>query len=210
MHLHRSSRKDSPFSLGPPFLEGHSAFVCDQDLALTVRIRRRDLNRRFKFGWLVHRLQVSPRLRFACCRRLFWEGSSFNDGTTQTVRDPPGRARGAAVRTHYVADARAVTEAPAARDQCGCCSPCQCGDIRGPLGGNLRWKLEPGCRASLSTAAAAASASQAGLVMLCHMAFALVTTSSGRALASRRLSPTSSGVLKQLLYSGTVKDLGFT
>ncbi len=29
----------------PPFLEGHGAFVCDQDLALTVRIR--DLNRRF-------------------------------------------------------------------------------------------------------------------------------------------------------------------
>ena len=28
----------------PPFLEGHGAFVCDQDLALTVRIR--DLNRR--------------------------------------------------------------------------------------------------------------------------------------------------------------------
>jgi hypothetical protein len=26
-----------------PFLEGHGAFVCDQDLALTVRIR--DLNR---------------------------------------------------------------------------------------------------------------------------------------------------------------------
>ena len=49
----------------PPFLEGHGAFkfVCDQDLALTVRIR--DLNRRFGG------LQVSPRLRFqvACCRR---------------------------------------------------------------------------------------------------------------------------------------------
>ena len=29
----------------PPFLEGHGAFVCDQDLALPVRIR--DLNRRF-------------------------------------------------------------------------------------------------------------------------------------------------------------------
>ena len=28
----------------PPFLEGHGAFVCDQDLALTVRIR--DFNRR--------------------------------------------------------------------------------------------------------------------------------------------------------------------
>jgi hypothetical protein len=23
----------------PPFLEGHGAFVCDQDLALTIRIR---------------------------------------------------------------------------------------------------------------------------------------------------------------------------
>ena len=41
----------------PPFLEGHGAFVCDQDLALTVRIR--DFNRRFGG------LQVSPRLRFA-------------------------------------------------------------------------------------------------------------------------------------------------
>jgi len=41
-----------------PFLEGHGAFVRDQDLALTVRIR--DLNRRFSG------LQVSPRLRFAC------------------------------------------------------------------------------------------------------------------------------------------------
>ena len=30
----------------PPFLEGHGAFVCDQDLAITVR-RIRDLNRRF-------------------------------------------------------------------------------------------------------------------------------------------------------------------
>ena len=29
----------------PPFLEGHGAFVRDQDLALTVRIR--DFNRRF-------------------------------------------------------------------------------------------------------------------------------------------------------------------
>ena len=47
----------------PPFLEGHGAFVCDQDLALTVRIR--DLNRRFGG------LQVSPRLRFACCRRRY-------------------------------------------------------------------------------------------------------------------------------------------
>ncbi len=45
----------------PPFLEGHDAFVRDQDLALTVRIR--DLNRRFGG------LQVSLRLRFACCRR---------------------------------------------------------------------------------------------------------------------------------------------
>ncbi len=27
------------FFPGPPFLEGHGAFVCDQDLALTVRIR---------------------------------------------------------------------------------------------------------------------------------------------------------------------------
>ena len=41
----------------PPFLEGHGAFIRDQDLALTVRIR--DLNRRFGG------LQVSPRLRFA-------------------------------------------------------------------------------------------------------------------------------------------------
>jgi hypothetical protein len=38
----------------PPFLEGHDAFVRDQDLALTVRIRGG--------------LQVSLRLRFACCR----------------------------------------------------------------------------------------------------------------------------------------------
>ena len=47
----------------PPFLEGHGAFVCDQDLSLPVRIR--DLNRRFDG------LQVSPRLRFACCRRRY-------------------------------------------------------------------------------------------------------------------------------------------
>jgi len=40
----------------PPFLEGHGALVCDQDPALTVRIR--DLNRRFGG------LHVSPRLRF--------------------------------------------------------------------------------------------------------------------------------------------------
>ena len=42
-----------------------SAFVCDQDLALTVRIR--DFNRRFGG------LQVSPTLtgRFACCRRRY-------------------------------------------------------------------------------------------------------------------------------------------
>jgi hypothetical protein len=45
----------------PPFLEGHGAFVCGQDLALTDRIR--DLNRRFGG------LQVSPGLSFACCRR---------------------------------------------------------------------------------------------------------------------------------------------
>ncbi len=49
----------------PPFLEGHGAFVRDQDLALTVRIR--DLNRSFQVGGL----QVSPRLRFACCRRRY-------------------------------------------------------------------------------------------------------------------------------------------
>ena len=41
----------------PPFLEGHGAFVCDQDLAPTVRIR--DLKRRFGG------LHVSPGLRFA-------------------------------------------------------------------------------------------------------------------------------------------------
>ena len=47
----------------PPFLECHGAFVCDQDLAPTVRIR--DLNRRFQISGL----QVSPGLRFqvACC-----------------------------------------------------------------------------------------------------------------------------------------------
>ena len=43
MQLYRSPRKDSPFS--PPFLQGHGAFVCDQDLALTVRIQ--DLKRWF-------------------------------------------------------------------------------------------------------------------------------------------------------------------
>jgi hypothetical protein len=32
----------------PPFLEGHGAFVCDQDLALTVTVRIRDLNRRLR------------------------------------------------------------------------------------------------------------------------------------------------------------------
>ena len=44
MHRYRSTRKDSPFSRH--FLRGHGAFQvvcqCDQDLALTVRIR--DLN----------------------------------------------------------------------------------------------------------------------------------------------------------------------
>ena len=34
----------------PPFLEGHGEFVCDQDLALTVRIR--DLNRSLRLGGL--------------------------------------------------------------------------------------------------------------------------------------------------------------
>jgi hypothetical protein len=49
-------------AFAPPFLEGHGAFVCDQDLALTVRIR--DFNRRFGG------LQVSPGLSLhACCRR---------------------------------------------------------------------------------------------------------------------------------------------
>jgi hypothetical protein len=50
----------------PPFLEGHGAFVCDQDsdLALTSStVRIRDFNRRFGG------LQVSPSLRSACCRR---------------------------------------------------------------------------------------------------------------------------------------------
>jgi hypothetical protein len=48
-----------PFHLASSCSEGHGALVCDQDLALTVRIRRRDLNRRFGG------LQVSPsRLRF--------------------------------------------------------------------------------------------------------------------------------------------------
>ena len=45
----------------PPFLEGRGAFVCDEDLAPTVRIR--DLNRRFGG------LQVAPGLRFSYCRR---------------------------------------------------------------------------------------------------------------------------------------------
>ena len=50
----------------PPILEGHGAFVCDQDLALTSStVRIRDFNRRFGG------LQVSPRLRFACCRRRY-------------------------------------------------------------------------------------------------------------------------------------------
>ena len=66
MHRYRSTQWIYPEGLAffPPFLEGgHGAFVCDQDLALTVRIR--DLNRRFGG------LQVSPRLRFACCRRRY-------------------------------------------------------------------------------------------------------------------------------------------
>ena len=46
----------------PPFLEGHhhdGAFGCDQDLALTVRIR--DLNRRFQVGGLqVSRVCMLP------------------------------------------------------------------------------------------------------------------------------------------------------
>ncbi len=53
-----------------PFLEGHGAFVCDQDLALPIRIR--DLNRRFGG------LQVSPGLRFACCRRRY-RGATARD-----------------------------------------------------------------------------------------------------------------------------------
>ncbi len=44
----------------PPFLASHGAFVCDPDLALTVRIR--DLNRRFGG------LHVSPGLGLACFR----------------------------------------------------------------------------------------------------------------------------------------------
>ncbi len=62
MHRYRSTRRDSPFSRH--FLKAmvHSKVsVSDQDPALTVRIR--DFNRRFGG------LQVSPRLRFACCRR---------------------------------------------------------------------------------------------------------------------------------------------
>ena len=51
-------------ALFPPFLEGHGAFDCDQDLALTT-VRIRDLNRRFGG------LQVSPGLRFACCQRRY-------------------------------------------------------------------------------------------------------------------------------------------
>jgi hypothetical protein len=43
MHLYRSTPGEG-LAFFPPFLEGHGAFVCDQDLALTVRIR--DLKRR--------------------------------------------------------------------------------------------------------------------------------------------------------------------
>ncbi len=58
-------------------LEGHGAFVCDQDLALTVRIR--DLNRRFGG------LQVSPGLRFACCRRYRGASCARVDGAAPSV-----------------------------------------------------------------------------------------------------------------------------
>ncbi len=64
MHLYRPARFQGP-AFFTPLLEGHGAFVCDQDPALTVRIR--DLNRRFGgLHW-----QVSSRLRFACCRRRY-------------------------------------------------------------------------------------------------------------------------------------------
>ncbi len=54
------------FAFVPPFLEleGHGAFVCDQDsydLAPTVRIRAWDLNRRFSG------LQVSSSPRLGLC-----------------------------------------------------------------------------------------------------------------------------------------------
>jgi hypothetical protein len=47
-----------------PFLEGHAsgAFVCDQDLALPVRIPGRDLNRRFG-GLQPAEAQAPPSLR---------------------------------------------------------------------------------------------------------------------------------------------------
>jgi hypothetical protein len=63
MHLHRFPEG---LAFVPPFLEGHGAFVYDQVLAPTVRIR--DLNRR------VGGLQVSPGLRFA------WGGHSSRRG----------------------------------------------------------------------------------------------------------------------------------
>jgi hypothetical protein len=58
--MHRSvPTYPEELALFAPFLEGHGAFVCDQDLSL-VRIMIRDLNRRF--GGL--QVQVSPFLNF--------------------------------------------------------------------------------------------------------------------------------------------------
>jgi hypothetical protein len=56
-------------ALFPPFpvLEGHGALVCDQDLALTVRIR--DLNRRFQLKLVGFRFLLDSGL--ACCRRRY-------------------------------------------------------------------------------------------------------------------------------------------
>jgi hypothetical protein len=53
----------------PPFLQVAFKFVCDQGLALTVRIR--DSNRR------LGGLQVSSGLRFPCCRRYRADASQL-------------------------------------------------------------------------------------------------------------------------------------
>ncbi len=65
MHLYRSTRRlaGGLAAFIPPFLEGHGAFACDQDLQVAPTVRIRDLNRRFS-GL---QIQVSPGLRFTCC-----------------------------------------------------------------------------------------------------------------------------------------------
>ena len=87
--------------------------------------------------------------------------------------------------------ADAVTEAPAARDVDDAAPLVTV--LRGPLGGNLGWKA--GCRASLSSERLWSDYAM-------PLAPSLVSGIKEAASEPR--------LVKQLLYSGIVKDLGFT